>query len=198
MADWAVRDTIVPHVHASTARTRDICSVHVLVVLVFEARMVKRKDTKSETKHFANAKEDSTHLFFIIYVYISNPTKRVGSSVLNSEVPSTTRILAQIDMRNQIREDQSIGRTDEAFPNINAITSHLLGILQVTTDPILKDYKRWIDIAGKEAIHRTITECIEPEISGLQGKHVSHATLEETRQHQSQTYPHFEGSGGLS
>lgn len=115
---------------------------------------------------------------------------------MNSEVPSTTRILAQIDMRNQIREDQSIGRTDETFPNINAITSHLLGILQVTTDPILKDYKRWIDIAGKEAIHRTITECIEPEISGLQGKHVSHATLEETRQHQSQTYPHFEGSGG--
>ncbi len=68
-------------------------------------------------------------------------------------------------------------------------------MLQVTTDPILKEYKRWLDIAGKEAIHRTITECLEPELFGLQGKRVSHATLEEIRQHQSQCDPIFEGSG---
>jgi len=53
-----------------------------------------------------------------------------------------------------------------------------------------------MDIPGKEASHRTITECLEPELFGLQGKRVSHATLEEIRQHQSQGDPIFEGSGG--
>lgn len=100
-------------------------------------------------------------------LHSSNPTNRARSSVLKSRVPFATNILAQIDTRNQIREYQSIGRRDEAFPNINAITSHLLGILQVTTDRDGVQQKDGYCGGGNYHIYiyilRTITERIEPE-----------------------------------